>query len=119
MIYFFLFRAMPLPIQRIPRINPAIGIPVVCIGMVPAWMLVVVAALTVLVVGVMVLVVVAAFISRDPMLLISPGLYPSTVTVGIMLYVPALCMLRLSHRYGSTPAATSPTVQVSVLVVGS
>ena len=65
---------IPLPMQRIARINPVNGAPVLCMGMVSARMvLVVVAALTVLVVGVM-LVVVAAFISRDPMLLMSPGL---------------------------------------------
>ena len=68
--YFFLFRVIPLPIQRIPRINPAIGIPVVCIGTVPAETLVVVAAFTVFVgVG-----VAAAFTCKVPMLLISPGL---------------------------------------------
>ena len=80
MFYFFLLRVIPLPIHRILRISPANGAPVVCMGTVPVWMLVVVAALTVLVFG-------AAFTCRVPMLLISPGLYPSTVTVGNMLNV--------------------------------
>jgi len=106
--------------DRMARISPANGAPVVCMGTVPVWMLVVVAACTVLVGPVGVLVVTAAaFISSDAMLLVSTGLYPAMVTVGSMLYVPALCMLRLSHRYGSAPAVTFPTVQVSVLVVGS